>query len=96
MTVRQKNLQKIKQGNWEILFFFSLETCTMPIYRSYETCSNETRSRVLLGGRNRGPMGLEVGIPLTYQFMDPVSGPLLEPLHYRGLDIFLRHKSTAL
>jgi hypothetical protein len=45
-------------------------------------------------------MGLETGIPLTYQLMDPLykelSGLLLEPLHHLSLDVFIRPKTMAL
>jgi hypothetical protein len=82
------------KGTGKYYFVFSLETCTMLAHRCYENCSNETRSRALLGGRKRG---LEVGIPLTHQFLDAVAGPLLQPLrvHYRGPRMFFRHKSSA-
>jgi hypothetical protein len=47
------------------------------------------------------PMGtVEAGIPLTYQLMDPLCkelpGPLLEPLHHHGLDVFVQPESKVL
>jgi hypothetical protein len=63
----------------------------MPKYRCYENYSNEL-VRWFLWTEERGvvklfPMGLEIGIPLTHQFMDLVPGPLME-LHYQALKSF--------
>jgi hypothetical protein len=47
-----------------------------------------------------GVDAVEIGISLTHHPMNPlreeIPGLLLEPLHHRSLDVFLRPETTAL
>jgi hypothetical protein len=101
MTTLQKNLQKIKQGklgNMFLCFLWKLALCQhiratrfvqMKSVRGFFWAEGTEVVKLF-------PMGLGVGVPLTNQFMNPVSGPLLEPLHYHDFHICLRDQATAL
>jgi hypothetical protein len=66
--------------------------------------SNETRSGIAVGKRvdvlNIPTMGTETDVPLKNETLDPfrkgLPGLSVDPLHFRGLEVFIPPESVSL